>query len=71
MEHTSDTKPLNAIQQEKLRTLREELEKIDTNMKSDKKHFVEDGALISNIGWISISSLTIATLAMGGFGGTL
>ncbi|HTN92998.1 MAG TPA: hypothetical protein VMJ33_00295 [Gallionella sp.] len=71
MEHTSDTKLLNAIQQEKLKALRAELEKIDTNMKSDKKHFVEDGALISNIGWISISSLTIATLAMGGFGGVL
>lgn len=34
----------------------------------ERKTVVDDGAFIGNLGWISILSVTIAGLTMGGFG---
>ena len=71
MERISDTKSLNVVQHEKLKELHAELEKIDSHIKSDKKLVVDDGAIISNLGWISILSVTIASITMGSIGASL
>jgi hypothetical protein len=71
MEQISDTKTLIVVQQEKLKELQAKLEKIDSKIKSDEKLLVEDGAFISNPGWISILSVTIASIAMGSIGAGL
>jgi hypothetical protein len=71
MEQISDTKTLIVVQQEKLKELQAKLEKIDSKIKSDEKLLVEDGAFISNLGWISILSVTIASIAMGSIGAGL
>jgi len=71
MEKNLDTKTLKVEQQEKLRELRAELEEIDSKIKSDEKLLVEDGTIISNLGWISILSLTIASITMGSIGASL
>jgi hypothetical protein len=54
-----------------LKELHAELERIDSKFKSDEKLLVEDGALISNLGWISILSVTIASITMGSIGASL
>jgi hypothetical protein len=71
MEQISDTKTLIVVQQERLKELQAKLEKIDSKIKSDEKLLVEDGAFISNLGWISILSVTIASIAMGSIGAGL
>jgi hypothetical protein len=71
MERISDTKSLKAEQQKTLNELRSELEKIDSKIKSDEKLLVDDGALISNLGWISILSATITGLTMVSIGASL
>jgi len=71
MEQISDTKTLIVVQQEKLKELQAKLEKIDSEIKSDKKLLVKDGAFISNLGWISILSVTIASIMMGSIGASL
>lgn len=68
MERISDAKSLKVVQQDKLKALHAELERIDSKIKGDEKLWVEDGAFISNLGWISISSLTIASITMGSLG---
>jgi hypothetical protein len=71
MEQNFDTKTLKVIQQEKSKELNAELERIDSKIKSDKKLLVEDGAFISNLGWISILSVTITSITMGSIGAGL
>ena len=71
MEQILDTKTLIVVQQEKLKQLNAGLERIDSEIKSDKKLLVKDGAFISNLGWISILSVTIASIAMGSIGASL
>jgi hypothetical protein len=66
MEQNSITQSLNVVQQENLKEHRLELDSMGS--KSDKKPLIEDGAIISNLGWISILSLTISGLAMVGVG---
>jgi hypothetical protein len=71
MEQISNTKSFNVTQKEESKELRVELESMDSSAKSDKKPLIEDGAIISNLGWISILSLTISGLAMAGVGAGL
>lgn len=71
MERNSDTLGLDVAQQEKLKELQAELETIDSKNKSDEKLLVEDGAFISNLGWISILSVTIAGITVGSIGAGL
>jgi hypothetical protein len=71
MEQTSNTKSFNVAQKEESKERRVELESKDPNARSDKKPLIEDGAIISNLGWISILSLTISGLSMIGVGAGL
>jgi len=71
MERISDAKKLKVVQQERLKELHAELKRIDSKFKSDEKLLVEDGAFISNLGWISILSVTIASVTMGSIGASL
>ena len=71
MERISDAKTLKVVQQERLKELHAELERIDSKFKSDEKLLVEDGVFISNLGWISILSVTIASITMGSIGASL
>jgi hypothetical protein len=68
MEHNSNTQSINDVQHENLKKLHVELDSMGSMPKSDKKPLIEDGAIISNLGWISILSLTISGLAMAGVG---
>jgi hypothetical protein len=71
MERISEAKSQKVVQQEKPDELNVEPERADTKIKSDERHLVEDGAFISNLGWISILSMTITGLAMTGIGAGL
>jgi hypothetical protein len=71
MEQTSNSKSFNVAQIEESKERRVELESKDHNARSDKKPLIEDGAIISNLGWISILSLTISGLSMVGVGAGL
>jgi len=71
MEQNSITQSLNVVQQENLKEHRLELDSMGSKPKSDKKPLIEDGAIISNLGWICILSLTISGLAMAGVGSGL
>jgi hypothetical protein len=71
MERISDAKSLKVVQQDKLKELHAELERIDSKIKGDEKLLVEDGAFISNLGWISILSVTIASITMGSMAASL
>jgi|WetSurMetagenome_2_1015567.scaffolds.fasta_scaffold972777_1 hypothetical protein len=68
MEQISDTQSLKFVQQERLEELHAELERIDSRIKNDEKLSVDDGKIISNLGWISILSVTIAGITMGSLG---
>jgi hypothetical protein len=68
MEQISDTKSPKVVQQESLQELLAKLERIDSRTRSDEKLSVDDGKIISNLGWISILSVTIAGLTMGSLG---
>lgn len=71
MERISDAKTLKVVQQERLKELDAELERIDSKIKSDEKLLAEYGKFISNLGWISILSVTIASITMGSIGASL
>ena len=71
MEQTSNTKSYNVGQKEESRWHRVKLESTDSSTGNDKKKLIEDGAIISNLGWISILSLTISGLTMAGIGAGL
>jgi hypothetical protein len=71
MEQTSNTKSYNVGQKEESRGYRVKLESTDSSTGNDKKKLIEDGAIISNLGWISILSLTISGLTMAGIGAGL
>jgi len=71
MEQNSNTQSINVVQQEALKGHRVEPDSTGSKPKSNKKPLIEDGAIISNLGWISILSLTISGLAMAGVGAGL
>jgi hypothetical protein len=71
MEQNSITQSLNVVQQENLKEHRFELDSKGSKPNSNKRPLIEDGAIISNLGWISILSLTISGLAMAGVGAGL
>lgn len=71
MKRISDSKSLKAVQQEKLKELHDELDRIDSKIKSDEKLLVDDGAFISNLGWIGILSVTIVSVTTGSIGASL
>ena len=71
MERISDTKSLEVTQQDKSNESHAGLKRTDSKTKSDEKFVVEDGSLISNLGWITILSVTIAGITMGGIGASL
>ena len=71
MEQTSNTKSSNVAQKEESKEHRVELESMDSKPKRDKKLLIEDGAFFSNLGWISILSVTISGLTMAGIGAGL
>ena len=71
MEQISDAKSLHVVQQEKSKELHAGLERMDSRIKSDKTLLVEDGSFISNLGWISILSMTIASITVGSIGASL
>jgi hypothetical protein len=64
MERISDTQSPKIVRQEKLKESDAESEGMDSKIKNDKKLLVEDGKFISNLGWISILSVTIASIAV-------
>ena len=71
MGQISNTKPLDDAQQDLSKGHRVELCSMDSKSKRDAKSLIEDGALISNLGWISILSMTISGLSMIGIGAGL
>jgi hypothetical protein len=76
-----DTETLRVLQQEKLKELQvqqknlkelqAELERINSKIKNHKKLLIEDCKIISNLGWISALSVTIAGITMAGIGVSL
>ena len=71
MEHTSNTKSFYVAQTDESKEHRVKLESKDSSAESGKMPLIEDGAIISNLGWISILSLTISGLSMAGVGAGL
>ena len=61
----------NEFQKQNHKKLCNKKNRMNTKIKSDERHLVEDGAFISNLGWISILSMTITGLAMTGIGAGL
>jgi hypothetical protein len=70
MEQISNTKPLDVVQQES-KEHRVEPESMYSNPKSFGNLLIADGAFISNLGWISILTMTISGLTMAGIGAGL
>jgi hypothetical protein len=68
MEQNSNTQSINVVHQEKLKEHHVEPDSTGSKPKRNKKPLIEDGAIISNLGWISILTLTISGLAMAGVG---
>ena len=71
MEQISHTKSFNDAQKDQSKKRRVELESKDPSAKNDKMLMIGDGAFISNLGWISILSVTISGLSMVGVGAGL
>ena len=71
MEQISHTKSFNDAQKDGSKERRVELESKDPSAKNDKMLMIGDGAFISNLGWISILSVTISGLSMVGVGAGL
>jgi 2C-methyl-D-erythritol 2,4-cyclodiphosphate synthase len=64
MEPKLDAKELQA-QQEKLKKLQVELEKINAKVKKNEKLSLDDTKFISELGWLSALAVTIASIAAG------
>lgn len=62
MEPKLDAKELQA-QQEKLKKLQAELEKINAKVKRNEKLSLDDTKFIGELGWLSALSVTIAAIA--------
>ena len=71
MEQISHTKSFNDAQKDQSKERRVELESKNPSAKNDKMLMIGDGAFISNLGWISILSVTISGLSMVGVGAGL
>ena len=73
MDQSTDTTQLRIVQQQKLKDLQahqknlkelqDELEKINLRIKNHEKLSTEDTKFISELGWLSALSVTIASIA--------
>jgi len=73
MDKNTDTRSLRIVQQEKLlelqsqqknlNELKAELDKINSKIKNHEKLSTEDTKFISELGWLSALSVTIASIA--------
>ena len=71
MGQITNTKSPEVAQQESSKEHRFGLGNMESKPMHNGKSLIEDGALISNLGWISILSMTISGLSMIGMGAGL